>query len=147
MTWIQVSNTLLFAPAGSCCAVPSCTSQTAQDAQYAGTECQSATPLVRPTSGAPGSDIIVSGSSLPPCRCNTINAQNDHWNPQDSGRPRVKDLERTSWRPGVAILVACCVVSERFQCVLIPLSLFPGKFKVFPWEVFPWKVFPWKVFP
>ncbi len=80
-----------------------------------------------------------------------------------------------SSRPGVAILVASCVASERFRCVLLPLcnslESFPQErfalerfplerfpLERFPLEsfalesfseknLFPWKVLRWKVFP
>jgi hypothetical protein len=145
MTLIQVSNTCLFAPAGTCCAVPSCTSQSAQDEHYAGTDCQSATPRVSPTSGAPGRDIIVAGSSLPPCRYNTIKAQNDPWNPQDFSRPRrSKTSSGPRGGPGKRSLSHPASPANAFGA---SFPRFPYSLESFPWKVFPKKVFPWKVFP
>ncbi len=130
-----------------CCPPPSCTSESAQTALCSGSHCQSAIPRVSSTSGTPGEDILLSGSSIPPC-------------PHTVTTP-IKPKMTTETRrilavPGGQRLRSDLVEARgsnppRMQLHQRTLSVRPSPAFPFPWKVFPGKFslesFPWKVFP
>ncbi len=76
-------------------------------------------------------------SGLPTYRYNNINAKNDHWNPQDSGRPRrLKTSSGPRGGPG----------QQSSSYPASPANAFDASFSRFRFslESFPWKVFPGK---
>jgi hypothetical protein len=123
--------------------------------------CKSAIPRVSSTCGAPGGDISVAGSSIPPCPRSiptpnmpkmTTGTRRIPAVP-GSQRPRTDLVEARVSNPRRILLRQPTLSVCPFHAFPFPWKGFPRKHSLssFPWKVFPGKFslesFPWKVFP